>query len=243
MLPIDSYRKTGYLKRSPQYSIFCSSVVENMNILNDFEQLQESEYTKVMNSPKYSLSPSACFHVYEEYAGIELNRNTIVTFTQSVFRNEGRFNFSQFGRMKDYHVREIVFIGDNDFVNTSRKKMLDKVEEFVKSIGIDAKVQVASDPFVLPKMQTFKKIQKMEKSKYELLVSYNKEKYLSVASFNLHGTAFTYPFDISVKDKETVTGCIGCGLERFVLCFLSQFGEEIEKWPEIIKNEYIKTNG
>lgn len=240
MLPMSSYRKTGYLKRSPQYSIFCSTVIENITVLENMDELKEDEYQSIMNSPKYSLSPSACFHVYEEYANQELPKNTIVTFVQSVFRNEGRFNFSQFGRMKDYHVREMVFIGDEEFVNLSRSKMIGRVNEYIKFINMNAKMQVASDPFVLPKMQTFKKIQKMEKSKYELLLSYNDEKYMSVASFNLHGSAFTYPFNITVKDKETVTGCIGFGLERFVLCFLSQYGENAQNWPDIIKNSYIK---
>ena len=238
MLPVSSYRKTGYLKRSPQYSIFCSTVIEDITVLENMDELTEDEYQSIMNSPKYSLSPSACFHVYEEYANQELPKNTIVTFVQSVFRNEGRFNFSQFGRMKDYHVREMVFIGDEEFVNLSRSKMIQRINEYIKSINMNAKMQVASDPFVLPKMQTFKKIQKMEKSKYELLLAYNDEKYMSVASFNLHGSAFTYPFSITVKGKETVTGCIGFGLERFVLCFLSQYGENVENWPEIIKKSY-----
>ena len=56
--------------------------------------------------------------------------------------------------------------------------------------------------------------------------------------FCLHGTAFTHPFDISMKESEAVTGCIGYGLERFVLAFLSQYGENVETWPEVIRAAY-----
>ena len=41
-------------------------------------------------------------------------------------------------------------------------------------------------------------------------------------------------------NKETVTGCIGYGLERFVLAFLAQYGDNIDKWPAMVRNEYEK---
>ncbi len=243
LLPISCYKKTGYLKRSPQYAIFCCSAVENLDLLNNINEFDEKEYKEIVNYPSYALSPSACFHVYEEYKNKILDKNTVVTFTQSVFRNEGRFNFAQFGRMRDYHVREIVFIGDEDFVSLSRERMLEITKSFIHEIDLDAKIQIASDPFILPEMQKFKKIQTIDKSKYELQISYEKEKYISVASFNLHGNAFSHPFEFTVKDKETVTGCIGYGLERFVFAFLSQYGENYENWPKPIKQAYILENG
>ncbi len=58
---------------------------------------------------------------------------------------------------------------------------------------------------------------------------------MAVASFNLHGFNFTRPFGISVNGTETVTGCVGFGLERMVLAFLSQFGMEESCWPEEVR--------
>lgn len=243
LLPISCYKKTGYLKRSPQYAIFCCSAIENLDFLHNINELDEREYKEIVDYPSYALSPSACFHVYEEFKNKILDKNTVVTFTQSVFRNEGRFNFAEFGRMRDYHVREIVFIGDEDFVSFSRERMLDITKSFIRELDLDAKIQIASDPFILPEMQKFKKIQTIDKSKYELQISYEKEKYISAASFNLHGNAFSHPFKFSVKGKKTVTGCIGYGLERFVFAFLSQYGENHENWPKAIKRTYILENG
>ena len=243
LLPVSCYKKTGYLKRSPQYAIFCCSAIENLDLLHNINDLDENEYKEIIDHPSYALSPSACFHVYEEFKNKILDKNTIVTFTQSVFRNEGRFNFTEFGRMRDYHVREIVFIGDEDFVTFSRERMLDITKSFIQEIDLDAKIQIASDPFILPEMQKFKKIQTIDKSKYELQISYEKGKYISAASFNLHGNAFSHPFAFSVKDKKTVSGCIGYGLERLVFAFLSQYGENHENWPKSIKQAYILENG
>jgi seryl-tRNA synthetase len=196
----------------------------------------------MLKTPNYSLSPSACFHVYEEYKNTELERNTVITFTQSVFRNEGRFNFQEFGRMRDYHVREIVFIGSEDFVKNSRQLFIDKVKEIIEKMKIDAKISIASDSFILPHMQKYKKIQIIDNSKYELSFFYDEEHSVSVGSFNLHGTAFTVPFNFSVKDTETVTGCIGFGLERLVLTFLSQFGENEQNWPEEIRKKIVSND-
>ena len=39
---------------------------------------------------------------------------------------------------------------------------------------------------------------------------------------------------------NTVTGCIGFGLERWVIAFISQFGIDINNWPDEIKNAYKK---
>ena len=56
----------------------------------------------------------------------------------------------------------------------------------------------------------------------------------------MHGKAFTDPFNISVRgEKNTVTACVGYGLQRWVIAFFSQFGFDVEKWPSEIAKEYI----
>lgn len=239
LLPLKGYKKTRYLQRSPQYSMFCCSLREDMTVLDGVSEITNNNYKDILENPRYVLSPSACFHVYEEYKNRVLEGNTIVSFTQSVFRNEGRFNFSEFGRLRDYHVKEIVFIGDADFVVNAREKMMEATKKLVEQLKLDAKMVLASDPFILPKMQIYKKVQTIDKSKYELRMSYGEDCDMSVASFNLHGTAFSKPFNIRVQEKETVTGCVGYGLERFVLSFLSQYGENPEKWPKDIRDAYF----
>lgn len=240
LLPIEAYKKTGYLKHSPQYAIFCCSTFEDMNKLEKLDKNIDSyNWSSVLKNPTHALSPSACFHTYLEYENMVLDTNSVVTFNQNVFRNEGRFNYSEFGRLMGYHVREIVMIGSADFVSNMRKRILDEVINLLKQWEMCSKVCVAADPFIIPKMQKFKKIQKSEELKYEVRLNCSNEHEISVASFNLHGTAFTSPFNIKIADTEnTVTGCIGFGLERWVIAFISQFGIDINDWPAEIKNAY-----
>lgn len=240
LLPVDDYLKTGYISRSPQYSIFCSNAHENMKLLEGLETaIKKGDVSSVLNNPRFALSPSACFHVYMEYKNQVIDKNQTVSFTQNVFRNEGRLNYNEAGRLMDYHVKEIVFLGDEEYVNNSRKEALRKTKELLNEWGLCAYVQKASDPFVLPKMQKYKKIQLLDASKYEVRIWMGEDDYLAVASYNLHGTAFSYPFNIKMECGESlVTGCVGFGLERWVISFLTQFGSNENNWPDSIRKEY-----
>lgn len=240
LLDVEHYQKTGYLRYSPQYSIFCCSACENLRVIENInEYIGKKQYDAFLKDPQYALSPSACFHTYCEYENQVILGNTIISFTQSVFRNEGRFNLSEFGRLLDYHVKEIVFIGDIQFVSEARKKAIDKVIELIEKWNLRGKITTAADAFIIPKMQKYKRLQMIDASKYELRLNYSFDQMLSVASFNFHGTAFTQPFNIRKKGCDlTVTGCVGFGLERWVLAFLKQYGENVENWPDQIREEY-----
>ena len=240
LLPVKEYAKTGYISRTPQYAMFCSDVHENMDELNELSKaVEENKISSYLNSPQLALSPSACFHTYVEMKNQVLEENSIVSFTQNVFRNEGRLNYNEIGRLKDYHVREIVFIGDEEFVLSSRNNVLNKTKEFVLQIGLEGKVQVSSDSFVLPKMQKYRKIQMIDSSKYELRLNVSDKKDIAVGSFNLHGVAFTSSFNIKVRNcKNTMTGCVGFGIERWVLAFLCQYGKDEKNWPECVRHFY-----
>lgn len=244
LLPLESYKKTGYLKRSPQYAIFCCNTFEDMDKLEDIQRsIQDGSIQSSLKQPDFALSPSACFHTYIEYENKELQKESVFTFRQNVFRNEGRFNFTEMGRLMDYHVREVVMIGSENFVTKVRKEFLEKVIEIMKNWGLSFSVSVAADPFVLPKFQKLKKIQKGEKSKYEIKLDCSSDHSTSVASFNLHGTAFTDPFNIRVNDNnETVTGCIGFGIERWVIAFWCQYGNNPQNWPQEVRDAYYMEN-
>ncbi len=240
LLPVQAYQKTGYIKRTPQYAMFCCSAYEDLSLLEQMNnKITNDDLKEVLAEPQYALSPSACFHTYLNYQNRILDKKKMVSFTQSVFRNEGRLNFKEFGRLRDYHVREVVMIGDMDYVEQMREAILRETIALVKKLNLNGDITCAYDPFILPKMQKYKRIQLNEKSKYELQLNYGEKKKISVASFNLHGTAFTTPFNIKIKNlDDCVTGCVGFGVERWVLAFLSQYGPDTRCWPPIVKEEY-----
>ncbi len=238
LLPLNTISNTGYLKTSPQYSMFCCNAKEDFEELTQLDKVCKNgeQIKEKISDPKFTLSPAACFHTYEHLRNQEIDREKIITFNQSVFRNEGRFNWGDFGRLRDYHVREIVFVGSADFVRKSRESVVSLSIKFLNEIGLNASLNVAYDPFVIPKMQKFKTIQVQERNKYELQVYYDENKSLAVASFNLHGDAFTLPFNIKVKGVDNaVTGCVGFGIERWVLAFIMQYGLDSSTWPSCIQ--------
>lgn len=244
LIPIMEFQKTGYLKTSPQYAIFCSDAKEQVDVLENLDENVASQKLDESNSlctPQYVLSPAACLHVYIEYKNQEIEGTKVITFVQNVFRNEGKKGFKDLGRLRDYHVREIVFIGKHSFIVEKRKKALELTLNLAEKLGMKLKSEVACDPFILPRLQKYKKIQKAEKSKIEVQLSVGEDKSISGSSYNLHGTAFTYPFKISIQGGELAeTGCVGFGIERWIVAFIKQFGEEPSRWPKLINDEWKK---
>ena len=154
LLPLNDFQKTGYLKTSPQYAIFCSDVKREMEILEGLENdIIKNRLEKSLSKPQYALSPAACLHVYIEHKNKTLNEPKTYTFIQNVFRNEGSEEYNEVGRLRDYHVREIVFLGTHRDVVKKRKKILDLTVEFVEKLGMQYKTTVACDPFILPKVR------------------------------------------------------------------------------------------
>lgn len=239
MLPLEEYSMTGYIRKSPQYAIFCSSVNESLGVLERTDNaVHNKEVRKEIKEPEYALSPSACFHTYIEYRNKELEHDTLVTFRQNVFRNEGRLNYDETGRLCDYLVREIVMIGSQEYCLKTRAMVMEYSVNLLKELGMKGDISLASDSFVVPKMQRYRKIQQIDKSKYEMHLFTDVSKKISTASFNLHGKSFTDPFNISVRNEDTVTACIGFGLQRFVVSFFCQFGYQEKNWPERIRRSY-----
>lgn len=205
---------TGYSKKYPGYSMH---IEENDTVL----------------------SPSACFHVYEKYQDTVLDENTAITFLQNVFRNE-QIEFEEFGRLKDYHVRETVFIGNEKYVNNAINSMINKTSAFIIELGLAGSIESAADLFITPKMQRYKLIQMHNKAKYEVRLNCDNDKKISVASFNRHGQAFSYPFNINISgQKNVVSGCVGYGIERWVMAFMSQYGCNVDNMPESVR-KYVK---
>jgi len=241
IIPISVLYKTNYLATSPQYIHLCSTFDET---IDEYQQAQElytqDSLTEIMKKPKYALSPSACFHLYQELKNQIIPKPVIYTMRQNVFRNEGRFNWTDLSRLRDYNVREIVFIGDHEFVDTIRTKIMETTADLFRELGMSFSIISTSDPFIMPEMQRYRNIQRRQKVKYELQLNNNKSHRTACASYNLHGVAFSGKFNFNIEGIEvTESGCVGFGLERIVIAFLNQFGMNQNNWPRLIR-ENIK---
>ena len=238
LLPLNTYKRTGYLKKSPQYAIFCCDLEENINKIMDIDI--EKPLKELLKHPGAALSPSACFHVYNEIQDKLLDKPLAITLVQDVFRNEGRFNWNEYGRLKCYTIRELVFIGDDKYVETKIRMVEDKIKRILEELDLNSKITISSDAFIAPEFQKLKKIQKATKCKYEVRIKTGRNTDLACASLNFHGVSFSKAFKFGVAGiNPTVSGCIGFGIERWVLAFLAQYGFEVNKWPECVQ-KFIK---
>lgn len=243
LLKKDTLEKTGYLRRSPYHCIFCSSLNREekpvRSILYNRNE-NKMDYVGNLQEPQYTLSPSACFHVFEHYQNRTLSNTRVVTLRQNVFRDEEETGWSEVDRLRDYKIREIVFFGDSQYVTKMRKTIMDQTKILLEELGLFGQFEIATDAFMFAEMKRYEKYQRERKSKYELRLKCSKDKTTAAASFNLHETAFTRPFCIQIEHlEETVSGCVGYGLERWVLAFIYQFGNDPQNWPEYVRKRLI----
>lgn len=65
LLPLTTVNDTNYLNTSPQYLLFCSKVHESIDEYSQVQQkYNDGKMLNTINSPEFTLSPSACFHLF-----------------------------------------------------------------------------------------------------------------------------------------------------------------------------------
>ena len=138
----------------------------------------------------------------------------IITTKARVYRYEDE-QFDGATRFWDFTVREIVFIGNSNYVLECLENMKTKTLDYIKEIGLPGEIHSASDNFYPSKRNSVKqKLQLSNSLKYELSAKIN-ESNVAISSFNFHDTHFSKPCHYD-KTGSIVTGCIGYGLERWV---------------------------
>ncbi len=120
---------------------------------------------------------------------------------------------------------------------TWRDMWLARGVELLRSLGLDANPDVASDPFFGRGGKMLAVNQKEQKLKYEVLVPVNSaDSPTAVCSFNFHQQHFGSTFAILTPDGEPAhTACLGFGLERVVMALFKAHGFSISRWPEAVR--------
>ena len=202
-------RKCGYFNSFPQH-------ITPVGFLKERKVQGQSETVdKEIGFNDYYLTPAACLHIYPmlEHACKE---NSVYTTCEAVFRYENG-DFRQSERLWEFSVREMVFVGSKKYVLDGLEFIKAKSLAFAKNVFGEGRVQEASDNFYPSRENEVKKrLQQANGLKQELLLTLE-GKEIAVASFNFHDHHFSNPFHFANGGK-IVTGCVGFGLERWVLC-------------------------
>jgi seryl-tRNA synthetase len=172
----------------------------------------------------YVLAPAVCYHCYARFAGLRLVEPLLLTCEGKCFRHEPE-GFDASGRLWEFTMREVVFLGPAIWVQQQRREWRERVSDFARALGLEGEIAVANDPFFGNGGRGRKLLQQLKELKYELRLPLEAGQSLPVASFNLHDTFFGERFGLTLADGASAhPGCVAFGLERWTLAFLAQRG-------------------
>ncbi len=122
-----------------------------------------------------------------------------------------------------------------------RDAWLQKGIGILRSLGLPAQSDVASDPFFGRGGKVLGRSQLEQRLKFEVLVPViSLENPTAVCSFNFHQEHFGGTFDIRTADGNVAnTACLGFGLERVTMALFKTHGFDPERWPA----KYVTSSG
>lgn len=200
----------GYFESFPQH--LTSAAYINENCYDEVSKNKAADKEN-MNISNLFFTPAACLHIYPCLTGKKIEEAIITTQAQ-VYRYETK-QYDGKVRLWNFHVREIVFAGKQEFVDDCLNRIMDEALKFSSTVGLDVELSDSSDHFYPSKRNLIKsRLQQTNSMKKELTTRID-GKEIALASFNSHDTHFSEPFHFS-QNKQVVTGCVGFGLERWV---------------------------
>jgi seryl-tRNA synthetase len=185
------------------------------------------------------LLPALCYAVYAAREGTMLPEGgAVVTCVGRCVRFESR-NLAGIERLWEFGMRELVFLGDDRACANGRRRALEAVLDQLERWDLDGVVESASDPFFPAARGGRAYWQRSGDRKLELQMPVapgtgtgGEPRRIACASFNLHERVFGSAFAIAAADGAPAsTGCVGWGLERWMLACFAQHGFDPARWP------------
>ena len=177
-------------------------------------------------SREKALIPAACLPAYEAIARVGIDKPTVFTLRNKVFRNEEKCN--SIFTLKNFEQREFVKFGEKQDVESFLDASSEKLKELVQKINISASLNISTDIFYQNNSPEKALYQIVSKSKIELRVYLDTigQNGIPLASCNNHRTHFSKLFNLKYRDNFAHTGCVAFGLSRWALAILLLLGQD-----------------
>jgi len=242
LLPRRQMEDVGYLKSFPHLActVFAFEGDEEQAAEQEARAERHEDWPEHQEMTDLVLKPAACYPVYPAVAarGALAPGGVMVDAGGTyVFRHEPSGDPA---RLQAFHQREIVRIGEPETVVEWRDRWRDRSLELLRSVGLDATTDVASDPFFGRAGRMLARSQRSQELKFEVVVPIAGPEPTAVASFNYHQDHFTSVYGIEMDgdgDRTAHTACIGFGLERITLALVRQHGLDQDRWPAAVSEE------
>ncbi len=204
-------RRCEYVAQFPQNVCFLAELPHSIVMLED----APDGLDPLIRPSGELLAPAVCFHCYEELADRELDRTYVLSARSQCFRHEAPWRLGP-SRRRDFSMREIVFIGDPDEVESHRTWMLERTCELFEDLGFVGCVRRATDPFYFARDDARRTFQAMSDGKFELVVALPDGESSALASFNDVRDSLCRGFSITLGGRTAHSGCAAYGIDRWV---------------------------
>jgi seryl-tRNA synthetase len=240
ILPRRDLETVGYLKSFPHLagSIFAFDGSEAQAAEQYDRACRHEDWSGFQSMTDLVLTPAACYPVYPAVAArgrLPSGGVTVDAGGAYVFRHEPSGDPA---RLQMFHQREIVRIGEPEAVGAWRERWRERAVELLRELGLDAQLEVATDPFFGRSGRMLAASQREQELKFEVLVPIAGEQPTAVASFNYHQDHFAAAYGIELPDGSGAhSACLGFGLERITLALYGAHGLDQSSWPDAIRSQ------
>jgi acyl carrier protein len=236
LIPLETLERAGYVASFPHLLTLAGHLEPSLELLRRVGERPDSLVRDDLAPPRYALGPAVCYHCYPLWAGRTLDGATVLSARSRCYRNEAD-EAPPLERLWDFTMREIVVLGTRTEVEATREALVRRAGELVVSLGLDGRIETASDPFFTRIADGKHAFQRAGALKYELGLTVDASgRTVAAASFNHHRDHFGRRFDIRLANGTAAhTGCVALGLERWVLAFFAQHGLDERAWPEEVR--------
>jgi len=246
LISTETLARCGYLGNFAPSLNFVTHLAEDYDAIERFRQenLQSARprvRVATMVEPAQCLKPAICYHCYPALEGQTIaSPGRSLTCVGRVFRYEAS-NVTGLERLWEFGCRDIVWIGRPEWVAEQRRRIVDWTLGMVGRWDLDGVIETANDPFFPTAHAAKTYFQVLGELKYELRLPLEpaadgSPRTLAASSFNLHQDLMSSAFNIRMDDASLAhTGCVGWGLERWVLAIFTRHGLELAGWPASVR--------
>jgi seryl-tRNA synthetase len=248
LIPASYLGRVNYFRAFPHSLTFVTHLREDLDVMDHFaghaacdEHGRLNMQSETFSQVQTLLSPAVCYHLYFALADQPLPDGRLAaTAVGNCFRYESS-NLVSLERLWNFTMREVIFVGDKDFVLENREASRHFMEDVFAHIGLAYRVESANDPFFIGEFRKQAAFQSAFQLKFEIRAQLPfRDGSLAVGSYNYHQDFFGRHLNITLPDGSPAhTGCTAFGLERMAFAFLTQFGPDPHQWPAEVREACI----
>jgi seryl-tRNA synthetase len=230
------FERSGYLESFPHLAGTIHSFAGTERAHRELIDTVEAggNWSAAFPAAQVVLTPAACYPLYPQLTGTLPASGRLVDVMSYCFRHEPSEDAA---RMQMFRMHEHVRAGDPRTVTDWRESWLGRVESFTAALGLDAHLEVASDPFFGRGGKLLAVSQRDQRLKLEIVAFIASDECpTAIISLNYHQDHFGVAFGIKTADGAVAhTSCVGFGLERIALALYRRHGFDRERWTPAVR--------